>query len=314
MKVKGIGIDINDDRVNGDIDAFEAELVYFRDCGFDTIELTTSGLFFILNGKLNLKQTRSICKVLSKYTFNYTLHLPDVLNLGNSPNPDIEKEIFSSCIAFSAEAGAEVLVYHSGQVFYELHSQQKREDCLNRETDALAELAEKSKTFGILLTIENVNPEPEELKYISERGLSKEDVRLLHPAMYLDPIAEQVEQIDAPNLGMTLDPGHLNLAIEVTGEQLLASVEKQAHLVKHLHLNDNFGRNPHPRYPTREQLLYGMADCHLPPGMGSMPIFEILRRLPAFEGYIIFEVKAEYREYLPDSIAGIKKHIASLSD
>jgi sugar phosphate isomerase/epimerase len=313
VQIHGIGIDINDERVHGDLEVLRDELEYFQRCGFDTVELTTSGLYFIFNGDLNRERTRKIQDVLSRYPFHYTLHLPDVLNLSSSPDPELDLAIFSSCIDFASAVGARVLVYHSGQNFYNLESPELRAEAVERESSALADLAEKAQKSGILITVENTNPEAEELNLIEERGLSKEQIRLLHPALCLDAIGKQVQRIGAPNLGLTLDPGHLNLAVEITGDPFLSSIEDQAHLVRHLHLNDNFGRNPHPRYSRMEQTLYGRADCHLPLGMGSMPIKEILTRLGDFKGFIIFEIRPEYREYLADSIAKLSDYLAAIS-
>ncbi len=313
MRVKAIGIDINDSRINGDLEALEGDLAYFQSCGFDAIELTTSGLYFVFNGELDRERTRSIKTLLDKFPFRYTLHLPDCLNLGNSPAPELDRRVFSSCLDFAGEVEAEVVVYHSGQEFFDLHSQKQREQALSRETRVLREMAEKALQFGILIGVENLNPGMGELTMLHDKGLSKDEIRMLHPALFLDPIAAQIGEINAPNLALTLDPGHLNLAVEVTGEDLLSSIENQAHLVRHLHLNDNFGKNPDNRYSQMEQVLYGRADCHLPLGMGSIPIGEVLKRLSTFEGFVIFEMRPEYREYLPDSIARIKEYITDLS-
>jgi len=314
LRIKGIGIDINDDRVHGDLHILRDELDYFYDCGFDTIELTTSGLYFILNGSLNWERTRAIHKVLTRYPFRYTLHLPDVLNLCNSPDLELDLAIFSSCIDFASAVEAQVIVYHSGQNFYNLRFPEQRAEAVERETSALVDLGAKAQKAGILITVENTNPGIEELSLIEKNSLSKEQIRHFHPALYLDAIGQQLEKIAAPNVGLTLDPGHLNLAVEITGEEFLTSIEGQAHWIKHLHLNDNFGRNPHPRYSRMEQVLYGRADCHLPLGMGSIPIQDVLTRLSHFNGFIIFEIRPEYREYLADSIAKIQDYISTLSD
>ena len=91
METRGIGIDINDDRVNGDLTVLQHDLDYFQECGIDVIELTTSGLFFIFNGKLHQKRAQSIDQVLRRYPFRYTLHLPDCLDLSNLANPKTER-------------------------------------------------------------------------------------------------------------------------------------------------------------------------------------------------------------------------------
>jgi sugar phosphate isomerase/epimerase len=79
---------------------------------------------------------------------------------------------------------------------------------------------------------------------------------------YSKSVAE--EQADRM-IGMTLDVGHLNIARKKGFEDkdLRKEVEQIAKHVKHVHLTDNFG----------------YSDSHLPPGMGNVPIKEILEEL-----------------------------------
>jgi sugar phosphate isomerase/epimerase len=192
VQIRGIGIDINDERVHGDLHVLGDELDYFRQCGFEAVELTTSGLYFIFNGRLNRDRTRKIREVLTQFPFRYTLHLPDVLNLCNSPDPDLDLAIFSACIDFASAVGARVLVYHSGQTFYNLESPEQRAEAVERESSALADLAEQAQKAEILITVENTNPGTKELELVKEKGLSKEQIRLLHPALYPDAIGKLV--------------------------------------------------------------------------------------------------------------------------
>ncbi len=71
-------------------------------------------------------------------------------------------------------------------------------------------------------------------------------------------------------IGVTLDVGHLNLSKKhgFKDKDLLKEIEPIAKHVKHVHLTDNFGRE----------------DSHLAPGMGNVPMKEILERLGK-EGY-----------------------------
>jgi sugar phosphate isomerase/epimerase len=307
MEVRGIGIDINDGRVNGDLELLQRELDYFQLCGFDVVELTTSGLFFIFNGMLHMGRAQAIDRILRRYPFHYTLHLPDRLNLGGPADPGLEKSVFRSCIEFAGLVGAVILVYHSGQDYLDVASEHDRKKALELETAALAEMSEKARSAGITVTVENQNPHPGEAEFLAERGISGEQLRLLHPGLFPAAIGRQIEKINSPNLGMTLDPGHLFLAVELTGEDFLASVEGQAKHIKHLHLNDNFGKNPSAPYSRMEQPLFGLGDCHLPLGMGTMPIQKCLNRLAGYSGYVIFEMRPEYRNHLPESIEVLKR-------
>ncbi len=78
-------------------------------------------------------------------------------------------------------------------------------------------------------------------------------------------------------IGMTLDVGHLNISKKqgFKDKDLMKEVEQIAKHVKHVHLTDNFG----------------YSDSHLPPGMGNVPIKEIMERLDKenFKGTKIVE-------------------------
>jgi sugar phosphate isomerase/epimerase len=311
MKIRGIGIDIDDRRVNGDLEVLRQELNFFQGCGFDAVELTTSGLFFIFNGELHMRRARAIEKVLRGYPFQYTLHLPDCLNLGRLSKPELEKRIFRSCLDFADLVGATILVYHTGQDYLYVATEADRKRAMELESSALAEMAEQAGSAGIMVTVENLNPHPGEAHFLADRGIPLERLRMLHPGLFPNAIGRQIEEINSPNLWMTLDLGHLFLAAALTGQDFLYTVGSQAGLVKHLHLNDNFGKNPSFLPSRMEQALYGEGDSHLPIGMGSLPIGECLQRLAGYSGYVIFEMRTEYRDYLPESIEALKKIVRS---
>jgi len=79
-------------------------------------------------------------------------------------------------------------------------------------------------------------------------------------------ISESVAKKQAEKMiGMTLDVGHINIAKKKGFEDkdIQKEVEQIAKYVKHVHLTDNFG----------------YSDSHLPPGMGNVPLKEILKEL-----------------------------------
>jgi hypothetical protein len=78
-------------------------------------------------------------------------------------------------------------------------------------------------------------------------------------------------------IGVTWDVGHLNMLRKAgyNEAEIVKETEKIAKLVKHVHLTDNFG----------------FTDSHLPPGMGNVPIKDILKELEAagFKGKKVIE-------------------------
>jgi hypothetical protein len=118
-----------------------------------------------------------------------------------------------------------------------------------------------------IITIENVSPEMafgrgESLKALVQASRQKFAERLMQekhvPKAEADKVAERL-------IGATWDVGHINLMKRYgyDKEKIIAETEKIAKDVKHVHLTDNFGA----------------FDAHLAPGMGNVPIPEIIAKL-----------------------------------
>lgn len=76
-------------------------------------------------------------------------------------------------------------------------------------------------------------------------GLPRQALLQHHARLRIEPIVQQLEQIDHPNIALTLDFAHLWIAANDLDSDYLASVKAAARWVKHLHLSDNFGRLDH---------------------------------------------------------------------
>jgi hypothetical protein len=76
---------------------------------------------------------------------------------------------------------------------------------------------------------------------------------------------QEAERIADEKIGVTWDLGHINMMKKYGFEDkdIIEATEKIAPMVKHIHITDNFG----------------YADTHLAPGMGNVPIKEILEKL-----------------------------------
>jgi len=317
LEIEGIGIDLNDSRINGDLNVLNRELEFFKYCGFTAVELTTSGLFFILNGRLNKYRTEKISRILEKYAFKYTLHVPDNLNLAVSENSEKEYKIFSSCIDFADIVKAEVIVYHCGLNLLNTDFGKDSFDELQvfqeREIGTLKRLTAYAYRKNIIIAVENTDPIDFETEIIEKRGIGEKEIKSFHPSLYPEAIVSEIKKINMPNIGMTLDLGHLFLSTSLTGEDFLKTVEEVAPYVVHIHLNDNFGINKEFEQPKIDEPLYGVGDCHLPPGYGKIPIKEALEYLHNFKGHIILELKPQYRDDFAEALVRVNKLIDSIS-
>lgn len=306
MKIKGIGIDVPDARVDGDMSKLQRELEFFAECGFDTVELTVPGLYLILNGRLDQRRAEKTTAILEQFPFTYTLHLPDNLNLARAEDPSFAYSIASECLDFASAAHAEVAVYHCGLDFLEANDEQRIEAGRKQEIELLRRLASMAQSLDIVVAIENSDPRRGEGDRAAALGISGLEVRSRHPA--LDPIAvaAEVNEIAHPNVGMTLDFGHFFLASALTGQEYLSTVDAVSVRVDHLHLNDNFGKLGSEGLTKMEEAVQGLSDCHLPPGMGSIPLRESLGYLSDFSGYIILELRAAYHLHFPDAVRWVR--------
>ena len=211
MHIKGIGINIDSSAIDGDLDLLEKTLSNFQDIGFDYAEIPVHGVDAIFKGKLNWLQTRAIIDILKEFQLKYTVHGPDLLNLMDSRNFKLQKEIFKSGIEFANAIGAEIFVYHSGKI--PLQGEIKREELgqngipkvlspkkIERfkkiEIKTLQELADFAKDLGVTIAIENTPPE------LEEESL---EISKYNYGTKIEDLVEQVKKINRENVGITLD-------------------------------------------------------------------------------------------------------------
>ena len=116
MNIKGIGINIDSPTIDGDLDLLENALGNIQDKGFNYAEIPVHGVDAIFKGKLNWLQTRAIADILKEFKLKYTVHGPNLLNLMDSCNFKLQKEIFKSGIEFANAIGAEIFIYHGGKI------------------------------------------------------------------------------------------------------------------------------------------------------------------------------------------------------
>jgi len=137
---------------------------------------------------------------------------------------------------------------------------------------------EKYKDKAPIISIENLPSgmafsRSEELKKLVEESREK----FIIEAVKKGHSKSEAEEAAKKMIGVTWDVGHINMMRKegFKEEDITKETEEIAKYVKHVHLTDNFG----------------YSDSHLPPGMGNVPIKEILEKLEkaGFEGKKIVE-------------------------
>lgn len=243
------------------------------------------------------------------------------LNLAYDPRHDLCRRIMVAQIEICRAIGAARIVYHSGLqaldaarsgVRSRLFSNEELREGANREVEAFKYLAPIAEDAGVVIGMENGDPHLWEYTLIERHGEPRDHVSKHHARLLVDPIVRQLEEIDHPNLGMTLDIGHLYIAAHELDFDYLDAVTRAAPWVRHLHFSDNFGRLDQGFGEEWDRWAFGEADIHMPPGWGSIPYRDVLARLPEYRGDIILEIKPFFRDYLSDGLCAIRDVLAGM--
>jgi len=351
MHIKGIGINIDSPTIDGDLDLLENALGNVQDRGFDYAEIPVHGVDAIFKGKLNWLQTRAITDILKKFKLKYTVHGPNLLNLMDSHNFKLQKEIFKSGIKFANAIGSEIFVYHSGKIplqeeittenimqnkFLKLPSLRKINRLKKIEIKTLQELASFAKDLGVTIAIENTSPELEE-ESLWELSKRFSNGRMFPPSVLnpqkkpkptflrevtkynygtkIEELVDQVKKIDRENVGITFDFGHAFLASKYYHFNFLNSVKLALPYIKHVHIHDCFGK---PKVSYEEQdinlIQFGIGDLHMPIGWGVIPYNKIFRLLKNYDGVLCLELKPRYKKFYSYSLQRVKELVESASN
>ena len=217
--------------------------------------------------------------------------------------------------ALTGAIGARILVYHSGlQALDAARTGMARlpdDDELRRgrerEAAALRKLAPIAADLDVIIGMENGDPHLWEYAVLKREGKPPEDIVKYHPRLRTAVLVAQAEAVDHPNLGITLDLAHLYLATQALGDDYLEAVSIAAPWVRHLHINDNFGKLDAGHDAETARLPYGEADLHLPPGWGAIPLADAFERLTDYCGDIVLEIKGPYRDHLDEALANTRR-------
>jgi sugar phosphate isomerase/epimerase len=166
------------------------------------------------------------------------------------------------------------------------YSEAEKDRLLQREREILNEMGNLGSKLNVKIGVENTRP------YLDCPGYSYSEI----PAK----LAEQVKQINHPNVGATLDVGHLYMAVKTYGLDLKREMEVLSPLIIHLHIHDNHGIPCYSWEKNQYELIpRGRGDMHMPIGDCEIPMQEIFVLLDRFEGYWIHEIRERYQYAWP---------------
>jgi sugar phosphate isomerase/epimerase len=296
----GIGIAVGFDvRGGAPLASLRTRLTETAKLGFTNAEITSKALAVIINGRLQPSRLAALQEAVADSPVALSVHgsavgTARIGNLVDVTTPAQVKAVEAD-IAFAAAIGARVLVYHSGQLRDPNGDDRAVAAGMAHEREQLRRLGDVAAQHGIRIMVENIDPVG---IYVLRRAYG----------LRLDAIAEQVEKVDHPNVAMCLDVGHAFLASSYLGWDYLLAIRQVAHLVGHVHLNDNFGRTKlDADWDANEYLAVGEGDMHLPPGWGAIPLEEVFATSFPQDPAVILELRPHFAENAAEALAATRR-------
>lgn len=302
-----IGSNISEARIDGSLKKLKRDLDTFVSFGLTAAEIGVHGTDVIRNGQLDPKRLTDICELLEEYPFFYSVHAPNPLNLMAEEELELHRDVMRSSLEFTRQINADVMVYHPGrfqaeETFGPLGklemSPEKQHQLLDLEAEILQGFA--AEFPGQIIAMENARP-----------------YRYHSPYCYAEKIAalkRQVKRINRPNVGITLDFGHLNIAANFYGFDQIEAVKEIAPLIRHCHVHDNFGGAVfHTEKQQTQQIPLGKGDSHMPVGWGNIDFYSLLDCfLHQYDGLLITELRGRYFDATGESATNLMQIVQEL--
>lgn len=308
-----IGVSTNADLIDGDLGRFEEELSLVAASGAEVAEIIFHSMDLVVNGRLEPRRLAAVKRITSSFAMGYSLHLPFVLNLLDADRLGIYTEVFRSGLVFAAEIGATTLVYHASAAPFDKASIERlwvprygtrdrdrlKAALFSEDAEVLARLGEEAARLGLSIGVEN--PNLYSLSNLATYGCEPE------------ALLAQIERIGRPNVGLTLDLGHLFLSSSCFGFDYLGALRCLAPRALHTHIHDNFGKIDAGE-PYIQRLPYGLGDLHLPPGEGLVPMDDALQILleSCYVGTFMLELEFRFWNDFPRYVEAFRDRLDKL--
>lgn len=259
--------------------------------GFDAAEICLSSCPLIIGGKLQQPVLDHMKDVLSRHNLRYTAHIGNNVNPRNPETLALHRATLLASVDACAALGMTPLTTHYEE--WSMFTAWEDNFC-----NTMREVGAYAETKGVAVHIENIEVE------------------------YADKALDMILRIGHPNIGMTLDIGHLLLSANYFGYDMMAFVRRCAPYVRHLHVTDNTGDfetmrlTNFPLYNTLDmgyRFTFGRGDIHIPPFWGAAPLDEVfgILRAAGYDGVFLCEYYAELFAPLNGTVCEtVRRHIA----
>lgn len=272
--------------VDGEIASLEEDLRQLADIGAEAVELGLTSIDLIAGGRIIEERAERLVALTRQFDFRYTVHGLVSSNFMDPATCGFQLAAAKALAEICDRIGAGILVHHGGHLRAEQLAE--RADADARERDALFELAEFCRPYGVRIALENI--------FSTEIGQYRQTPR---------EVAETVEAINHPNLVALIDFSHAYIEATYRGLNFGDELRAMAPVAGHLHVHDSFGRPQafYTPYHPQENTALGIGDLHMPLGWGDIDwegIFSDLVFLP--DTILMMEIERRYRAEQPASL------------
>lgn len=289
-----IGTGFNAGSVDGELDSLERDLRALAETGCDTVELGLTSLDLIAGGRVVEERAERLVTLTKQFDFRYTVHGLVSSNFMDPVTCRYQVDAAKALAVLCDRIGARILVQHGGNLRPAAIFDRAGAD--RREREALHELAEFCKPYGVRVAFENI--------FTTEPGQYRQT-----PA----EVAETVKAVGHPNLVALIDFSHAYLESAFRGLDFREELRAMAPVAGHLHVHDSFGRpqGHFQGYHLQENTALGIGDLHMPLGWGDIDWEDIFSELVFLPGTVLMmEIGRRYRAEQPASLERARRLIA----
>ncbi|WP_087000989.1 sugar phosphate isomerase/epimerase family protein [Rhizobium sullae] len=262
----------------GDLSVLDASLREIAETGADACEIGVYAEEIISGGRIIEDRMLRLADIVRRYTFKkLSLHGQILSNFMDREHLHLQKKVVRAMLELCDRLGAGILVHHSGAG--QLAGGENGADLDRMEREALAEMGDVAKDYGVRIALENI--------FTTESGQYRQTP---------SEVAATVKAIGSDNVVALIDFSHAYIESTYRNLDFLEELRAMAPVTGHLHVHDSFGL-PYSMtrfYHPAEATALGIGDLHLPIGWGDIPwedIFSTLTFLP--DTSLIMEINAE---------------------
>ncbi len=279
---------------NGEMQSLGDDLRALADMGVDTVELGVTTLDLIAGGRVIKDRAERLVALTQQFDFRYTVHGLVSSNFMDPATCRYQIDAAKALVEICDRIDARILVQHGGCLRADQIFDRAAADL--REREALVELAEFAKPYGVRIALENI--------FTTEPGQYRQT-----PA----EVAETVKAVNHAHVVALIDFSHAYIESTYRGLNFRDQIAAMAPVAGHLHLHDSFGRPQgfYKGYHPQENTAMGIGDLHMPLGWGDIDWESIFSEVDFLPGTVaMMEIGARYRAEQPESLARARELMA----